>query len=635
MWNPVGYCYLMRLCNRRVVVLVLTFPLLLLGFRWLAIHFTFSEYESAWQKAWQKVEWESETILKIRHDFYEGNYRWPSRVIREYRLDCETGSMEFVSRQFDEGGLSGGVPSLYDEIPGSDCTIARLPYGQAASIIEQLGIPKHRRLTPDVELLLLFDSKKQEISRWEAPADAELGLTEGIIATVDLDAAQIIARDAATGTILSSIPIQQARAPSELRWDTYGSVLRFYDERQTLSAFELRSGRKLPISGSWNGLVLGIWEDECLIIQDRFYALYPVNWPPTLEVRSIDTGQVLSSFEFPPTCGFSHDAIRYSVDGSQVIFVGWDDIVHYVDKESGEIVRRVNLRAGHRWIIGLLVAGITAWVILLLRICSELNTSNLLRSVLLTAAIICFLAMRLALSGHHGNHSRLAWQVLIALAIVWGIGLTFYSAAQHRLSWQRFRLPTAYLLLVYLVAINQCTSFYLESLVVQTSASVALLMLPVLIFYKHPKGREKPSRLESGRSFSLTMLFEWIVFGAALMTCVMSTNPDIAQYLTSLRISDAFTGAALMTVVVFITFLLLRRHKRSILLRGLAILFVAVAAGCFHLAWDVHLQYSNFIDSVDFINAARPMLAAAILTVVGFMNSNSGTGGASIQSTTI
>ena len=612
MWVPDFHFRRELFLNWRSVALLLTTPVLLFGLQWLAVHFPLRE-----SQVWQSAEWESETVVRIQHSFYEGrHYRWPSQVLREYRLDCVSGAMEWIATEYDRGGLTGGATGLYKEIPNSRYTVARMPREELTDLVQRLDLKPPQWLPRGIDLVVLFDPLKREVSRWRIREGEEILTADGMVVTPALDRATLIVRNAETGAVLSSIPVWSANSTPSI-----GNSVLYFSGRQgaqeTLAAYELHSGRTLPISGAWNGRVMDVWQNEYLTVARSNFSL-PNNWPPVLENRSIATGQVNSRLDYPPNCFLSYpaDNVRYSADGRQVVFVAQNDVVYYVDKQSGQITRIVDPRRRHGWVMAFIGLGAVCWFVLLNRIFRDPKHGRRLQRILLWGLLVSFLIMRLMWSGHHGNHERLAWQVLRAIPVVWGLGLALHSAGKDRSLWRRLRLPVVYVLVVYLLAMSLCNSAYQQSMILLSIVSYIVSISPLAYFFARNRAiRESES---SPRRFSLSTLFELIAIASLLATAVVQTEPGVARYMTLSSMLDSFVGCACIVGVILVVRVSIRR---DVVFRTLGALLVVSMAGGIHFA-EVFYTGLGLVDMYDFKRVLGPIVAAALLAVFAFWSSD-------------
>lgn len=617
MWIPDLHLKRELFLNWRTVTLVLTTPVLLFGLQWLAVHFPLQE-----SQVWQSAEWESETVVRIQHSFYEGrHYRWPSQVRREYRLNCGSGAMEWTATEFDRGGLTGGANGLFKEIPNSDFTVARLPREELGYFVQQLDLKPPRGLPRGIDLVVLFDPLKRETSRWRIREGEEIMTADGMVVTRGLDGATFIVRNAETGVMQSSIPVQNANwAPS-----VQESVL-YFGERQGAqrrrAAYELQTGRELPISGAWQGLIYDVWRDECLNVASKDYALSH-NWPPVLENRSITSNEVLSQINFPAKLGLSthpSGAVRYSADGKQVVFVAQNDVVYFIDKQSGQITRIVDPRRRHGWIMTFIGLGAACWCVLLNRVCRDSKYGRRLQRILLWGLLVSFLIMRLRWSGHHGNHERLAGQILRAIPVVWGLGLALHSAAKNHSLWQRLRMPVVYVLVVYLLAMSLCNSAYQQSLVLRSTISYIVLISPLAIFFARNRAMHESEN--SPRRFSLATLFELIAIASLFATAVVQTEPRVAYFMTVSRILDSLVGCACIVGVILVVRV---SNRQGAVFRALGALLVVSVAGGVSFAGALYTGH-GLVDMYDFKRVLGPIVAASLLAAFAFWSSDARSG---------
>ena len=263
----------------RLNILVATLLPLCFGLHWVAVSFPISEYGMS-----QGVKWVDDSVVEIRHEFTEGNYRWPSSVVREYRLDTRNGWLIPTAESFNPGGLELGMTSPY-QVPGCDSSVARFPYEQITELAPQIEVAATKPNHADVDLVILFDGSEQELTRWELRESQKIEFSDRFIISETLDGSQVIARDALSGNVIASFPLSNGNSNSPLEWQAYGAIVEVSNQSSTLAAYDVRTGNEFPIQEAWQGIVFDVWEDEYLTVENKDYLNYPQNWPPTLEIR--------------------------------------------------------------------------------------------------------------------------------------------------------------------------------------------------------------------------------------------------------------------------------------------------------------------------------------------------------------
>ena len=309
----------------------------------------------------------------------------------------------------------------------------------------------------ELEMLLLYkvtEHGPEFVARWPVVGGSgyeELTTSAGWIASLRPDAKTIEVRDAMTGNKVADVPVPPTALPADSRpdWHLDQKLLVLKDARGgNAQTWDLNKNALVATDGSLDRHVCAQTEGHYLTIKDANFS-DPAAWPLTLQIRESAEGTVIAQYK-----GTGVDSAKFSSDGTQVKLIDGEERVIFVDTLTGKTLRTSDTTTQWELWLGFTIGlCAVAWLALFYVECSRANVSLPRRALVTTVALLSFTVARLYLSGNHHFYDRLAWQVLYAVVIAWGIGivLNFFDISKPL---QRRALPTAGFLVAYAIGVR-------------------------------------------------------------------------------------------------------------------------------------------------------------------------------------
>ena len=309
----------------------------------------------------------------------------------------------------------------------------------------------------ELQMLLLYKITEHGpalVARWPVVGGSgyeELTTSAGWIASLRPDAKLIEVRDAMTGNKVADVPVPPTALPADFRpdWHLDQKLLVLKDAQGgNAQTWDLNKNALVATEGCLDRHVCAKTEEHYLTIKDANYS-DPAAWPLTLQIRESAEGTVIAQHK-----GTGLESARFSSDGTQVKMIDGEERVIFIDTLTGKTLRTIDTTT--QWELLLVFAiGLCAvtWLALFYVECNRANVSLPRRALFTTAALLSFTVARLHLSGNNHFYDRLAWQILYAVVIAWGIGivLNFFDIGKP---FHRRALPTAGFLVAYTIGVR-------------------------------------------------------------------------------------------------------------------------------------------------------------------------------------
>lgn len=573
------------------------------GMRWVATHFPTPDVETM-----RSVTWVDERYALIHHYYYSNLWlRWKAaKVDREFFLDMDRGKFvpkdyRIISRSkrstnYDlvYAEIENVLPSyvgVFKRVPGCDSlygTISLSSYEYGAESygnetrttefedeewptddidwIDELKNPSKLQPTPkpvfipDIEMLVLFalteDGAKQ-IARWPVvggSGDAMVCAADQTIGSLSIDGKKIDVRDATTGEVLTQIPIDPGAVPVSGRpsWWMYGSVVDISDVTgRSAWVYEADTGTRIPTGGTLRDWVVERRTDEYLTYQDGDYS--DPNGPvPILQVRAYPSGDIKSQFEIPRRCD---GILRYSADGTEIVFLSNDDEVLYVDKSTGEIREIVAPRRWDRPVSLLIGCAALLWCFVWVKTVASFGLPRWIELVGLTGFAFVFLWMRLHRSGNHELYERAAWQAIVALSIAWGLASVMRLLTPRKLSqFQRLAPLALYLAVLYYFGETLIESNWDRVSFFNHFVLGSMLIAGTIVSYRLVVGRKRLHITSLvGKAFSIRSLFAFVTAACLLAAAASRAEWEwILDFWTLDRFWDSLVTCSTLVVAAIV-----------------------------------------------------------------------------------
>ncbi len=429
--------------------------------------------------------------------------------------------------------------------------------------IDELRRPDRLHPTPIpnfqgyVEMLVLYkmsDQGPEYVSRWPVVGCSGLVTVQtssGLISSLRPDATAIDVRDAMTGKIVSSVPVPPSALPPDCRpnWRLHEKFLTLFDiNRKPVQTLDAATNTIMPTQGALDGRVYDQVGKNYLTIRDADLSK-PESWPLTFQVRELPTGNILTSYKYS---GLNFSSPKFTLDGKQVKYIGDRERVIYVDALNGKIVRVIEDTVGRRALIGVCTSLFAiAWLVLFIGECRRAGVSDLVRSLLLTSVLLGFLVARLYFSGNHQNYNRVAWQVIGALKIAWGIAVALRLASP--VTDLRYRTLQGFVFLLICWGLGTAlveSGWEMYWAVYQFIVMGGLLLTWAVGLRLLGKLPPRECALRRRKTYSLRLLFIWITLAAIVAAWANRFNwRGLLDYLTP---QTALVGALEVSARVFV-----------------------------------------------------------------------------------